>query len=97
MAVDFGTLVFVVVVVGGLGSVVGALIASLMIGLFISFSVGLNISIADFLGLFGLGEWATEIGGLFTLQLSTIANSMPFLLMLLVLLMRPAGLMGDRQ
>ena len=42
MAVDFGTLVFVVVVVGGLGSVIGALIASLMIGLFISFSVGLN-------------------------------------------------------
>jgi branched-chain amino acid transport system permease protein len=97
MAVDFGTLVFVVVVVGGLGSVVGALIASLMIGLFISFSVGLNISIADFLGLFGLGNWASDIGGLFTLQLSTIANSMPFLLMLLVLLIRPAGLMGDRQ
>jgi branched-chain amino acid transport system permease protein len=97
MAVDFGTLVFVVVVVGGLGSVVGALIASLMIGLFISFSVGLNFSIADFLGLFGLGGWASETGGLFTLQLSTIANSMPFLLMLLVLLMRPAGLMGDRQ
>ena len=42
MAVDFGTLVFVVVVVGGLGSVDGALVASLMIGLFISFSVGLN-------------------------------------------------------
>ena len=97
MAVDFGTLVFVVVVVGGLGSVVGALIASLMIGLFISFSVGLNISIADFFGLFGLGDWATDVGGLFTLQLSTIANSMPFLLMLLVLLIRPAGLMGDRQ
>jgi branched-chain amino acid transport system permease protein len=32
-----------------------------------------------------------------TLQLSTIANSMPFMLMLLVLLIRPAGLMGDRQ
>ena len=60
MAVDFGTLVFVVVVVGGLGSVVGALIASLMIGLFISFSVGLNMSIADLLGLFGLGAWATR-------------------------------------
>ena len=39
----------------------------------------------------------SELGGLFTLQLSTIANSMPFLLMLLVLLIRPAGLMGDRQ
>jgi branched-chain amino acid transport system permease protein len=97
MAVSFGTLVFVVVVVGGLGSVVGALIASLMIGLFISFSVGLNVSIADFLGPFGLKPWAESIGGLMTLQLTTIANSMPFLLMVVILLIRPAGLMGDRQ
>ena len=97
MAVDFGTLVFVVVVVGGLGSLEGALVASLMIGLFISFSVGLNLSLADLLGLVGLGAWAREVGGLFTLQLSTIAASMPFLLMLLVLLIRPAGLIGDRQ
>ena len=84
-------------VIGGLGSVVGALIASLMIGLFISFSVGLNVSLAYLFGLVGLGPWASDVGGLFTLQLSTIANSMPFLLMLLVLLIRPAGLMGDRQ
>lgn len=97
MAIDFATLVFVVVVVGGLGSVVGALVASLLIGLFISFSVGLDVSIADFLGLFGLGAWASAIGGLFTLKISTVASSMPFLLMLLVLLFRPAGLMGDRQ
>ena len=97
MAVSFGTLVFVVVVVGGLGSVVGALIASLMIGLFISFSVGLNVSIADFLGPFGLKPWAESIGGLMTLQLTTIANSMPFLLMVVILLIRPAGLMGDRR
>jgi branched-chain amino acid transport system permease protein len=97
MAVDFGTMVFVVVVVGGLGSVEGALIASLMIGLFISFAVGLNWSLSDFFGLFGLGEWAVGVGGLFTLQLSSVAASLPFLLMLLVLLIRPAGLMGDRQ
>jgi branched-subunit amino acid ABC-type transport system permease component len=32
-----------------------------------------------------------------TLQLTTIANSMPFLLMVLILLIRTAGLMGDRQ
>jgi len=87
----------VVVVVGGLGSVVGALVASLMIGLFVSFSVGLNVSIADFLVPFGLKPWAESIGGLMTLQLTTIANSMPFLLMVLILLIRPAGLMGDRQ
>ncbi len=97
MAVDFGTQLFVVVVVGGLGSVIGALIASLMIGLFISFAVGLNWSLANLLGYVGLGDWARSIGGLFTLEISTIANSLPFLLMLLILLIRPAGLMGDRQ
>ena len=97
MAVDFGTLVFVVVVVGGLGSLEGALVASLMIGLFISFSVGFSWSLSDVLALVGLGDWARGVGGLMTLQLSTIAASMPFLLMLLVLLIRPAGLFGDRQ
>ena len=97
MAVDFGTLVFVVVVVGGLGSLEGALVASLMIGLFISFSVGLNVSMASVLGLVGLGDWAQRVGGILTLQLSTVAASMPFVLMLLVLLIRPAGLFGDRQ
>ena len=97
MAVDFGTMVFVVVVVGGLGSVAGALIASLMIGLFISFAVGLNVSLVDFFQLLGLGGWAREVGGLLTLQLSSVAASLPFLLMLLVLLIRPAGLLGDRQ
>jgi len=69
----------------------------LMIGLFISFSVGPVSLKKNLLGLFGLGPWAQELGGLFTLQLSTVANSMPFMLMLLVLLIRPAGLMGDRQ
>ncbi len=97
MAVNFGTLVFVVVVVGGLGSLEGALVASLMIGLFISFAAGLSWSLADLFGLVGLGSWAREVGGLFTLQLATIAASMPFLLMVLVLLIRPAGLMGDRR
>lgn len=97
MAVEVGTLLFVVVAVGGLGSVVGALIASLLIGIFISFSVGLDVSMASMLDLFGLGAWANDVGGLLTLKLSTIANGVPFLLMILVLLLRPAGLMGDRQ
>ena len=64
---------------------------------FISFSVGLSWSLSDLLALVGLGSWAREVGGLLTLQLSTVAASMPFLLMLLVLLIRPAGLFGDRQ
>ena len=55
MALDFGMMVFVVVVVGGLGSLEGAMVASLMIGLFTSLAVGLNWSLADLFALVGLG------------------------------------------
>lgn len=87
---------FVVVVVGGLGSLQGAFLASLLIGLLTSFSVGFNVSLADLLAFVGLGDQARAIGGLMTLRLSSIAGSLPALVMLIVLLVRPAGLMGDR-
>jgi branched-chain amino acid transport system permease protein len=96
MAMELGVIVFVVVVVGGLGSLEGSLIASLLIGLFSSFAVGLNWSVADLLTIVGIEEWARSIGGLFTMTISSISGSMPFLLMLIVLLLRPAGLKGDR-
>ncbi len=96
MALELGVIVFVVVVVGGLGSLEGSLIASLLIGLFSSFAVGLDWSLAGLLSWVGLGDWARSVGGLFTLSLSSISGSMPFLLMLIVLLVRPAGLMGER-
>ena len=96
MAAELGVIVFVVVVVGGLGSLKGSLLASLLIGLFSSFAVGLDWSLAGLLSLVGLGEWAQGIGGLLTTQVSSISGTIPFVLMLLVLLVRPAGLMGDR-
>ena len=96
MALELGVIVFVVVVVGGLGSLAGSLIASLMIGLFSSFAVGLDWSLAGPLSWVGLGDWAIDMGGLFTLTLSSISGTIPFLLMLIVLLVRPAGLMGER-
>ncbi|HLS67743.1 MAG TPA: branched-chain amino acid ABC transporter permease [Kiloniellales bacterium] len=96
MALELGVIVFVVVVVGGLGSIEGSLVASLMIGIFSSFAVGLNWSLARLLDLVGLGDWARDIGGLMTLTLSSISGTVPFLLMLIVLLVRPAGLFGER-
>jgi len=96
MALELGVIVFVVVVVGGLGSLEGALIASLLIGLLTSFSVGLDFSIADLARLIGLGSTAADQGGLLTTRLSTFSAAMPVLVMLVVLLVRPAGLMGDR-
>ncbi|MCA8906721.1 MAG: branched-chain amino acid ABC transporter permease [Rhodospirillaceae bacterium] len=96
MALELGVIVFVVVVVGGLGSLKGSLVASLMIGLFSSFSIGLDWSLASLLSLIGLGDWAESVGGLLTMTISSISGTIPFLLMLIVLLVRPAGLMGDR-
>ena len=96
MALELGVIVFVVVVVGGLGSLEGALIASLMIGVLTSFSVGLDFSIADMLAWVGLREQAAAMGDFMTVKLSTYSAAIPVLLMLIVLLVRPAGLMGER-
>jgi branched-chain amino acid transport system permease protein len=96
MALELGAIVFVVVVVGGLGSLKGSLVASLMIGLFSSFAVGIDWSLASLLDVVGLGGWARSVGGLLTMTVSSISGTIPFLLMLIVLLVRPAGLMGER-
>jgi branched-chain amino acid transport system permease protein len=97
MALDLAVLVFVVVVVGGLGSLEGAMIASILIGLTSSLAVGIDASLADLLAPFGARGWAESIGGLLTLKLSSIAATLPFVLMLLVLVLRPSGLMGEKE
>lgn len=96
MAHELGVIVFVVVVVGGLGSIQGALAASLLIGLVTTFAVGLDVTPADVIAAVGAGEWARELGGPFALRLSAASGALPFLLMLTVLLLRPAGLFGER-
>lgn len=97
MALELGVLVFVVVVVGGLGSLGGALASSLLIGLMTSFAVGIDLSLADLAGLMGAGEIAQNIGGLLTVKLSSLTATLPFALMLIVLMVRPSGLMGEKE
>ena len=53
MAAFLGPILFVVVVVGGLGSLSGAFVASLLIGLLQTFAVSVNVSLADVFGLIG--------------------------------------------
>lgn len=96
MALELGVIVFVVVVVGGLGSLGGAMLASLLIGIITSLAISVDASIADFFALFGAGEWAENLGGLMTLQVSSLSGSIPFALMLLILLVRPNGLLGEK-
>ncbi|WP_284254574.1 branched-chain amino acid ABC transporter permease [Brucella sp. bbatCR03] len=89
MALELGVMVFVVVVVGGLGS--------LLIGILSSVAVGVKVSIASLLDYVGLGDYAREIGGVLTLEVSSIAATLPFFLMLIVLLVRPSGLFGAKE
>ena len=96
MAIELGVIVFVVVVVGGLGSLAGSLVASLMIGVFTSFAVGLDWSLAGALSYVGLGEVARGIGGPLTMTLSSVSATVPFFIMLIVPLIRPAGLLGSK-
>jgi branched-chain amino acid transport system permease protein len=96
MALEIGVMVFVIVVVGGLGSLGGAMVASLLIGVITSLAVGVDLSAADLLGFVGAREWAEGVGGLLTLKVASLAGTIPFALMLLILLVRPSGLMGEK-
>jgi branched-chain amino acid transport system permease protein len=97
MAAALGPILFVVVVVGGLGSLPGALIASLLIGLIQTFAVAVNVSLADMLGHFGFTLTRDSIGGdLWMATVAQVAPIIPYMLLVLVLIFRPKGLMGDR-
>jgi branched-chain amino acid transport system permease protein len=98
MAFAVGTIVFVVVVFGGMGSLAGAFVASLIIGTLQTFSVALDFSMLDFLGLLGItvsedSNWH----GLWSITISQTAPVLPYLLMVLMLIIRPRGLMGTRE
>ena len=66
-----------------------------MVWLFLKWSLA-SIPAMILLGLLGARAWAEGVGGLLTLKLSSLASTLPFALMLLVLLLRPQGLLGDK-
>ena len=94
MAAAVGSIVFVVIVVGGLGSLAGAFVASLAIGVIQTFAVALDWSLlATFRELGWTGEAARTLG---TIKLSQFAPVLPYILMVLILIFRPRGLLGRR-
>lgn len=98
MAASVGTIVFVVAVVGGMGSLAGAFIASLLIGLLQTFAVTIDSSLADLFGLIGLHVTsATPLSSVWKLSVSQMAPVMPYLLMVVMMIVRPRGLMGTRE
>lgn len=96
MAFQMGPIVFVVVVLGGLGSVSGALIASLLIGTLQTFFLSIDFSMAGLLGG-DLIEDGGFFGTLWHMEAVRLAAVLPYLLLVLTLIVRPRGLMGRRE
>lgn len=98
MAYALGGVIFVVVVVGGLGSLAGAFLASLLIGILQTWAVAIDASLLSALQAFGVMLTPTAPGyALLTLKLSRVAPILPYLLLVLVLIFRPRGLLGTRE
>ena len=97
MALLLGPIVFVVIVIGGLGSLGGALIGALMIGIIqnlaVTYDFGLNAALlaigieVDAQGIF------RDFARITTAQISPI---LPYLLLVLMLIFRPRGMFGTR-
>jgi branched-chain amino acid transport system permease protein len=98
MAVSVGAIIFVVVVVGGMGSLAGAFLASLLIGLMQTFAVIADVSIATALQSLGspvsFDHWAYP---LLKITVAQMAPILPYLLLVLMLILRPKGLLGTRE
>ena len=98
MAATVGSVIFVVVVVGGMGSLSGAFLASVLIGVIQTFAVAIDYS---FLTLAKDMGWslsaATQENSFAKLTLSQVAPILPYLFLVLILIFRPKGLLGTRE
>jgi branched-chain amino acid transport system permease protein len=98
MAAAVGSVIFVVVVVGGMGSLAGAFVASLLIGVIQTFAVGSDASLLSLARALhvtvapGLVDFS-----LFKLTIAQVAPILPYLFLVLILIFRPKGLLGTRE
>ena len=97
MAAAVGSILFVVVVVGGTGSLVGAFVGSLLIGLLQTVPLTVDKSLVNAASAVG---WTVSPDSLayplMKLTLAQVAPILPYLLLVLILIFRPRGLFGTR-
>ncbi|MCK9687433.1 branched-chain amino acid ABC transporter permease [Scleromatobacter humisilvae] len=97
MAAAVGSILFVVVVVGGTGSLVGAFVASLLIGLLQTVPLTVDKSLVNVAAAVGWTVSTDSVAWpLMKLTLAQVAPILPYLLLVLVLIVRPRGLFGTR-
>ena len=98
MAAFIGAIIFVVVVVGGIGSLAGAFVGSLVVGLLQTLPLTVDGSLATLLTSLGFTVTPQTPGyPVLRLALKDVAQILPYLLMVLILIFRPKGLLGTRE
>ena len=98
MAATVGSIIFVVVVVGGMGSLSGAFLASLLIGTIQTFAVAFDYTLLGALQQVGVAVGSSlSSNTLLTMKLSQVAPILPYLFLVLILIFRPKGLLGNRE
>lgn len=98
MAATVGSVIFVVVVVGGMGSLSGAFLASILIGVIQTFAVGVDASALGGARMLGVEISPQTFGyALWKLKVSQVAPILPYLFLVLILIFRPKGLLGMRE
>ena len=97
MALLLGPIVFVVVVAGGLGSIKGALVASIIIGLMQTIAVSMEFNLNNLFEYFGYNiDVASTLSHFTSITISQLSPVVPYLLLIIVLIARPRGLYGKR-
>jgi len=98
MAATVGSVIFVVVVVGGMGSLSGAFLASVLIGVIQTFAVAFDTSLATLAQQAGLQLSPGVLANTYVkLTLAQVAPILPYLFLVLILIFRPKGLLGTRE
>lgn len=96
MAATVGSVIFVVVVVGGIGSLIGAFLASVLIGVIQTFAVATDTTMIKVLMQLNieLSEGLMH-NPVLNLTLTQVAPILPYLFLVLMLIFRPGGLLGN--
>jgi branched-chain amino acid transport system permease protein len=98
MAAAVGSVIFVVVVVGGMGSLSGAFLASILIGVIQTFAVAIDYSMLSVAQQFGMQlSDAAKNNSVLKLTVAQVAPILPYLFLILILIFRPKGLLGTRE
>jgi branched-chain amino acid transport system permease protein len=98
MALAVGAVVFAVIVIGGMGSLAGAFVASVALGVIDSFAVGSDIALVDVFKTLGMAVTPDTFGyAVWSVKMTQVAAILPYLLLVLILIFRPKGLFGTRE